>query len=161
MDLISKKELKKALNMSEERNSLLIDLAYKKLKIKDINELYSRHKNKTTIEFINNVLYDLQIDLEINNEDLNRIPNKGGFIVLSNHPLGALDGLIVCKTILSKREDFKLMANFLLERIEPLKEIIFPINPFENLKDKKSNLLGVKKALNYVEEGNSLGVFPS
>jgi putative hemolysin len=53
------------------------------------------------------------------------------------------------------------MANFLLERITPLKEMIFPVNPFETMKDKKSSVNGIRNALKYVREGHPLGIFPA
>jgi putative hemolysin len=124
MELISKDELKKFLKVKEYEKSKLVNFVYNKLKLKELNEIYSKHKNKESIQFVEDILAELGIQFEISKEDLNRIPKKGGFILLSNHPFGALDGLIICKTIAEKRPDFKLMANFLLERIEPLKGMI-------------------------------------
>lgn len=161
MELISKEELKKFLKVKEYDKSKLADFVYNKLKLKELNEIYLKHKEKNSIDFVESILADLGIQFEIPEADLKRIPQKGGFILLSNHPFGALDGLIICKTIAEKRPDFKLMANFLLERIAPLKEMIFSVNPFETMKDKKSSVNGIRNALTYVREGHPLGIFPA
>jgi putative hemolysin len=161
MEIISKEELKKFLKLQKYEKSTLADFVYNKLKLKELNEIYNKHKDKESIQFVEEVLSDLGIKFEISEEDLKRIPLKGGFIILSNHPFGALDGLIICKSISEKRPDFKLMANFLLERVEPLKEMIFPVNPFETMKDKKSSVNGIRKAMTYVKEGHPLGIFPA
>jgi putative hemolysin len=160
-EIISKEELKKFLKVQQYEKSKLADFVYNKLKLKELNEIYLKHKEKDSISFVEGILSDLGIHFEISEEDLKRIPQKGGFILLSNHPFGALDGLIICKTIAEKRPDFKLMANFLLERIAPLKDMIFPVNPFETMKDKKSSVNGIRNALTYVREGHPLGIFPA
>jgi hypothetical protein len=45
-----------------------------------------------------------------------------------------------------ERAQFKIIANFLLHRIEPQKYIM-PVNPFENHKDSKSSVIGIKETL--------------
>ena len=161
MDLISKEEIKQFLKLNNNKNSKTADFIYNKLKLKDLNEIYKRHNFKNSSQFISDVLNELEISYEISTVDLKRIPKEGGFILLSNHPFGALDGLIICKTIAEKRKDFKLIGNFLLQRIEPLKELIFPVNPFETMKDKKSSVKGVRQSLTYLNEGHPIGIFPA
>ena len=161
MDLISKDEIKRFLKLQDSDRSKIVDFVYNKLKLKDLNEIYSRHSEKESSEFVSAILADLGINFEVNQEDLKRIPSKGGFILLSNHPFGAIDGLIICKSISDRRPDFKLMANFLLQRITPLKDQLFPVNPFETMKDKQSSVKGIRNALSYVNEGHPLGIFPA
>ena len=74
--------------------------------------------------------------------------NEGPFITVSNHPLGGIDGiLLLLKLLIEHRSDYKIIANFLLHRIEPLKPYVMPVNPFENHKDAKSSVTGIKNAL--------------
>ncbi|MGC1631432.1 MAG: lysophospholipid acyltransferase family protein, partial [Gelidibacter sp.] len=82
-------------------------------------------------------------------------------ITVSNHPLGGIDGILLLKLMLEQRDDFKIIANFLLERIEPMKPFIMPVNPFEDRKDVKSSIAGFKAALSHLREGHPLGVFPA
>ena len=63
--------------------------------------------------------------------------------------------------MLEQRSDFKIIANFLLHRIEPLVPYIMPVNPFEDHKDAKSSLTGFKNSLLHLQGGHPLGIFPA
>ncbi|UAM98151.1 lysophospholipid acyltransferase family protein [Polaribacter litorisediminis] len=131
------------------------------LRISTINKIYNHNKNKSDIHFLNGVLADCKIKFEIPEEDLKRIPKDGAFITISNHPLGGIDGVLLLKLLIEKRADYKIIANFLLHRIEPLKPYVMPVNPFEKRKDAKSSVAGIKSALLHLKEGKPLGVFPA
>jgi len=134
---------------------------YKLLKLDKINKVYNKNLKYKGIEFLNGLLDDFEISFEIDDHDLRRIPKDGAFITISNHPLGALDGILLLKLLLEKREDFKVMGNFLLQKIEPMKDMVIPVNPFENRKDAKSSMVGIKNSLLHVKNGHPLGIFPA
>ncbi|CAM1349370.1 GNAT family N-acyltransferase [Tenacibaculum insulae] len=136
-------------------------LLMKALRISAINKIYDKNKDKSDLEFLNGVLNDCKIEFEIPEEDLKRIPKDGPFITISNHPLGGIDGVLLLKLLIEKRADYKIIANFLLHRIEPLKPYIMPVNPFETRKDAKSSVAGIKSALLHLREGKPLGIFPA
>ena len=99
------------------------------LKIDTLNKIYNKHKHLNDLEFVNSLLDEFEIKFEIPEEDLKRIPKNGPFITISNHPLGGIDGILLLKLLLEIRPDFKIIANFLLHRIEPLKPYVMPVNP--------------------------------
>jgi putative hemolysin len=136
-------------------------LLMKVLKISTMNKIYDRNKHLNDLEFINALLDEFEIRFEIPEEDLKRIPKTGPFITISNHPLGGIDGILLLKLLVEHRPDFKIIANFLLHRIEPLKPYVMPVNPFESHKDVKSSFTGFKNALQHLKDGNSLGIFPA
>ena len=80
---------------------------------------------------------------------------------ISNHPLGGIDGILLLKLMLEREPNFKIIANFLLHRIEPMKKYIMPVNPFENHKDAKSSVIGIKETLRHLSDGKPLGMFPA
>jgi putative hemolysin len=131
------------------------------LRISKINKIYDKNKNKSDLVFLNGILDDCKIKFEIPEEDLKRIPKEGPFITVSNHPLGGIDGVLLLKLLIEKRADYKIIANFLLHRVVPLKPYVMPVNPFETRKDVKSSLAGVKSALLHLREGKPLGIFPA
>ncbi|MCL7765145.1 lysophospholipid acyltransferase family protein [Polaribacter sp. Z014] len=131
------------------------------LRISAINKIYDKNKNKSNLDFLNGILDDCNIKFEIPEEDLKRIPKDGPFITVSNHPLGGIDGVLLLKLLIEKRADYKIIANFLLHRVEPLKPYVMPVNPFETRKDAKSSVAGIKSALSHLKEGNPLGIFPA
>ncbi|MBE7691934.1 GNAT family N-acyltransferase [Tenacibaculum finnmarkense] len=136
-------------------------LLMKVLRISAINKIYDNNKDKTDLEFLNGVLADCKVTYEIPEEDLKRIPKEGPFITISNHPLGAMDGVLLLKILVEKRPDYKIIANFLLHKIEPLQPYIMPVNPFEDRKDAKSSIAGIKNSLLHLREGKPLGIFPA
>jgi putative hemolysin len=106
-------------------------------------------------------LDEFQIKFEIPEEDLKRLPKDGAYITVSNHPLGGIDGILLLKLMLEREPNFKIIANFLLHRIEPMKPYIMPVNPFENHKDAKSSVIGIKETLRHLSDGKPLGMFPA
>ena len=131
------------------------------LRISAINKIYDNNKNKFEIDFLNGILNDCKIKFEIPEEDLKRIPKEGPFITISNHPLGGIDGVLLLKLVTEKRTDYKIVANFLLQRVAPLKPYVMPVNPFETRKDAKSSIAGIKSALLHLRDGKPLGIFPA
>ncbi|PTX44777.1 putative hemolysin [Christiangramia gaetbulicola] len=136
-------------------------LILKSTKLSRINKEYDKRKNLKGTDFIDSILNEFEIDFEIPEKDLKRIPKEGPFITISNHPLGGIDGMILMKLVLQSRPDYKVIANFLLHRLDPLKPYILPVNPFEDHKEAKSSLSGMKKAIAHLKEGNALGIFPA
>jgi len=163
MSIVKPKEVSLAIGL--EKLGFLGELLAKGLmqltKIENVNQLYNRHSHLKGVEFIDAILLDLGVQFEIPEKDLKRIPTKGPFVTVSNHPLGGVDGLILLKILLITRPDFKVIANFLLHRIQPLEPYVLPVNPFEDKKDVKSSVLGIKKSIAHVRDGHALGIFPA
>ena len=163
MSLVTAKEIASVINLSKYGfvGTFFGWLLMKILRISTINKIYNKHKHLKDLEFFTALLEDLEIKFEIPEDDLKRIPKDGGFITVSNHPLGGIDGILLLKLLIEKRPDYKIIANFLLHRIEPMKPFIMPVNPFEDRKDNQSSLSGLKNALCHIKAGNTLGVFPA
>jgi len=136
-------------------------LLMKALKISTLNKIYDRNKHLQELPFLNAILDEFQIKFEIPEEDFKRLPKDGAYITISNHPLGGIDGILLLKLMLEKEPNFKIIANFLLHRIDPMKPYIMPVNPFENHKDAKSSVVGIKETLRHLKDGKPLGMFPA
>ncbi len=163
MSLVTAKEVASAINLEKYGfvGTFFGWVLMKVLRISTLNKLYNRHKHLSDLEFFDALLDDLQIHFEIPEEDLDRIPKNGAFITISNHPLGGIDGILLLKLLIKRRPDYRIIANFLLHRIEPMKPYIMPVNPFEDRKDIKSSMAGVKEALLHLKENKPLGIFPA
>ena len=163
MPIVTSKEIAQVIGLEKFGflGTLVGWLLMRVLRISSINKIYNKNKGKSDLDFLNGVLADCKIEFEIPEEDLKRIPKDGAFITISNHPLGGIDGVLLLKLLIEKRADYKIIANFLLHRIEPLKPYIMPVNPFENRKDAKSSTAGIKSALKHLQEGKPLGIFPA
>lgn len=163
MGIVTSKEIAKVIGVDKfgVAGTFIGWLLIKTLRISAINRIYNNNKDKSDLDFLNGVLGDCKIEFEIPEEDLKRIPKDGPFITISNHPLGGIDGVLLLKLLIEKRADYKIIANFLLHRIEPLKPYVMPVNPFETHKDAKSSVAGIKSALMHLREGKPLGIFPA
>ncbi len=161
--LVTAKEVAKAINVDKYGfiGTFCGWVLMKVLKISTLNEIYNRNKHLEELDFLDGILGEFQINFEIPEEDLKRLPKEGPYITISNHPLGGIDGILLLKLMIEQRKDFKIIANFLLHRIEPLKPYIMPVNPFEDRKDVKSSVTGFKNAILHLRNGHPLGVFPA
>lgn len=163
MGIVSAKEVARVMNL-DKFGFLGTSMGWvilKTTRLSVINKEYDKRKEMTAPQFIESILKAFEIDFEIPEEDLKRIPKTGPFITISNHPLGGIDGMILLKLLLSQREDFKVIANFLLQRIEPLQPFIMPVNPFEDHKEAQSSTKGIKEAIMHLRDGKPLGIFPA
>jgi len=163
MGLVTAKEVAKAIKADKYGvlGTFAGWLLMKALKISTLNKIYDRNKHLSEIEFLNAILDEFQIKFEIPEEDLKRLPKDGAYITISNHPLGGIDGILLLKLMLEVEPNFKIIANFLLHRIEPMKKYIMPVNPFETHKDAKSSVIGIKETLRHLSDGKPLGMFPA
>jgi len=163
MGLVTAKEVAKAINTDKYGffGTFSGWLLMKVLKISTLNQIYDRNKHLKDLPFLNAILDEFQIKFEIPEEDFKRLPKDGAYITISNHPLGGIDGILLLKLMLEREPNFKIIANFLLHRIDPMKPYIMPVNPFENHKDAKSSVVGIKETLRHLRDGKPLGMFPA
>ncbi|QHI37883.1 hypothetical protein IMCC3317_32660 [Kordia antarctica] len=163
MGLVTAKEVAKAIKLDKYGfiGTFIGWILMKVLRISNINKVYDKHKHLKDLEFLNALLDEFQIKFEIPEEDMKRLPKDGAYVTISNHPLGGIDGLLLLKLMIEQRPDYKIIANFLLQRIDPIKSYIMPVNPFEDHKGAKSSLAGFKQSIMHLREGKPLGVFPA
>ncbi len=106
-------------------------------------------------------LRELRVEMQLNAADVDRIPGKDGVVIIANHPFGGLDGLLAIAAIGRRRRDLRILANAALARIEGLRALIIPVDPFGGPKAARANVAGLRQALRWVEGGGALLVFPA
>jgi putative hemolysin len=131
------------------------------IKYKRLNKVFSELIKKDPVLLIDNLLDELELKYEIPEDDINNIPSEGGFITVSNHPYQGIDSMLLFKIVHERRKDFKIMASFLLQSIEPLHDIILPINTFKEAKGIRSSFSGIKEGILHLKNNNCLGIFPA
>jgi putative hemolysin len=131
------------------------------LRINRINKLYDEVRHHRGIDFIDALIEKLQLEYEVSEEELKKIPKEGPFIIVSNHPFGGIDGMLLVKIIHPIRPDIKVMANFILNKMEPVSKFMLPVNPFERRKEAAGSIIGIKTALEHLNNGGVLGIFPA
>ena len=159
--VVTNKDLKQALGLKGFFGTCVAGLAYGALGLGTINRLFDGAADYQGREFADHLLENMNITIDVSPEQLESIPKEGGFIVVSNHPFGGIEGVMLLSVIAKVRPDFKIMANFILSHIPNLKECFFAVNPFEKNPEWKSSVGGIKGAIQHIEAGNGLGIFPA
>src|ERR1043166_196871 len=130
-ELISAEEFSRALKLRKLRMEQLAPALMRFLKIDQVNRLHAGVGKKQGHLFAEDCLAKLDIEFEFGKDELKNIPAKEPFIIVSNHPYGGLDGLILLALMGKLRPDMKIAANYLLRQIPGISQMIIPINPFE------------------------------
>ncbi len=159
-DLISEDDFAKALKLEKVKLNLLAPALMRLLKLDEVNEIYSENFEYKGADFAAKMLEKMGVDYEVSESDIANIPKSGPFILIANHPYGGIDGIILMAILGKIRPDIKFLANFLLEQIKPLSELIIAVNPFEELADKSMNIKGVKQILEHLKS-SPIAIFPA
>jgi putative hemolysin len=92
----------------------------------DVNDFIDRHGHKMGIDFVYAIMDEFGVNLKIIGEE--KIPATGRYLMVSNHPLGGLDGIAFMSAISKTRMDFIFPVNDILLSIDNMKEFFVPIN---------------------------------
>lgn len=123
------------------------------LAIDKVNVLYDHNSHLTGQDFTSSVLQEIGVDYQmINPQMLSQLPS-GPFIVISNHPYGSIDGIILVDMFARIRQDFKVMVNNFLGRIKTLENNFIGVTPTEELsvrpRQKKASKESRRRSLIY------------
>lgn len=88
---------------------------------------------------------------------------SGALITISNHTLGALDGLGLIDLFGHAREDYMFMVNKLLMRMKAAASRFITVTPTgaERTAPTADSVAGVRAAVGHLQAGGCLGLFPS
>lgn len=104
----------------------------------ELNGILDRTRGKKGAEFCDAVLTDLDITYSVTGED--NLPVDGRAIFVSNHPLGALDGIAMIDFIARHyRTGVKFVVNDILMAVKPLDNVFLPINKHGKQSRKSSS----------------------
>jgi len=155
--IIDAKEKKVFKNVPKPIVSLIVRFLERVMRVREINEVLLRGKDKRGLEFIEEFFDYLDFSFLLSGKDRRKIPAEGRLVCVSNHPLGALDGLALLRAIGEVRPDVKIVVNDVLSKIENLNDLFLPYDIF-SLKAQKQNIKGIEKAL---QEERAIVFFPS
>lgn len=133
------------------------------LSVDKVNWIHDHNCDTPGVEFTTGLLNDLDIKLRIDNEQrLDNLP-QGAFITVSNHPFGALDGITLINLVGTRRPQFKVMVNMVLNYISAMRPNFIAVDALasDDPKKKAVSMQGIKSAIMQVRRGNPIGFFPA
>jgi len=121
---------------------------------------WEKNPNKNP-DFWASVMEEIDIDVPVTQDDLSRIPTSGSLVIVSNHPHGLIDGLVIAWLVSRVRQDFKIMARALLNGVQRVEHHLLPVS-FPHEEDAvRKNLKTRKEAIGYVKDGHCVALFPA
>ena len=98
-----------------------------------------------------------QLNVHYNVQGIDNLPSQGRYIFVSNHPLGAFDGISYINILGHRYPKFKVIVNDLLMYIEALQPNFLPVNTLG--KQKRSDMTAVQSA--YADTDTQILTFPA
>ena len=141
----------------------LVDFLMRTMKVNDVNYLHHRNLDTPGAQFVRGLLDDFRISERIDGVHvLDNLP-EGAFITVSNHPFGALDGIMLIDMLASRRSDYKVMVNLILNYIRGMRPNFIAVDPLATNDPKKRavTMKGIREAMVHVKQGHPLGFFPA
>jgi len=131
------------------------------LPLKQAHDLYVRARNRGSRSILENLLREMEVDVQVDLTDLQRIPKTGPVVVVANHPYGMLDGAVLGALLARVRPDVKVMTNFLLEGVPELEQCCIFVDPRRSSKSQERNRRALKDSMEWLRAGGMLAVFPA
>jgi len=103
------------------------------------------------------VLEHLDVRCELSERDLEQIPTSGPLVIVANHPLGALDGLALLAAVSQVRRDVKIVANRMLMMLEPINNLMLPVDNMGNRTSREQ----LTRMQQHLDNQGALIIFPA
>ncbi|MCW4445573.1 lysophospholipid acyltransferase family protein [Vibrio splendidus] len=127
-----------------------------------LDKLYQdRPDELSSFEFMHHTLSALNIDYSVSAGTTDNIPEQGPVVIVANHPLGAIEGVILADLVGSVRKDVKVLANELLKRLPELDDLFIGVDVFNSKESKRTNAKAIRDANRHLADGGLLIVFPA
>ncbi|GHC73842.1 GNAT family N-acetyltransferase [Limoniibacter endophyticus] len=102
------------------------------------------------------------LDLDVTVEHLDRVPEKGAFILAPSHPTGIADGVAVFDALKERRADMAIFANRDAIRVIPrLDEIVIPVEWRQHEKSHSKSRDTLVMTARAFQDGRAVVLFPS
>ncbi len=106
------------------QRSLLRTLLFEK----EFKQFAADYPHLKGLDLIEQVVDYFNLSCELVDGDLENIPSQGPVVLVANHPIGSLDGLVLLRAVAAVRPDVKVVASQLLTYIEPLRSLFVPVD---------------------------------
>lgn len=133
------------------------------IKLDRVNAIHDKYFDEPGAPFVANLLKEWDIKIDIDGQEiLDNLP-QGPFITVSNHPFGALDGIMLIHIFASRRPDYKVMVNMILANISAMKPNFISVDSMASDDPDKQAVSrqGIREVIKRIKEGHPVGFFPA
>ncbi|QEW08242.1 lysophospholipid acyltransferase family protein [Nitrincola iocasae] len=123
----------------------------------EVNQFLHTHQDLGAFEFTDKVLEHFRISYLVSAREKENIPSEGRVVIVSNHPLGTLDGLVLLKLVGEVRRDIKILANDLLWQFAPLRPLLLPVDNLTQSGYRKT----VREVTECLKKEQAVIIFPA
>jgi len=125
---------------------------------KEFQQFEKEYAHLQGCDFVDEALEYFQFSFSVRENERERIPVSGPVVIVANHPIGSLDGLALLQLFGSVRPDTRVVANDILETIQPLRPLLFPVNNM-NGETRQENLRKITRHVR--DDRGALIIFPA
>lgn len=134
------------------------------LEVDKVNRVHSNCCDTPGPEFVKRLLFEeFNITLRVDGQEvLDNLP-EGPFITVSNHPMGALDGITLIYLVTRHRPEYKVMVNMILNKITAMRPNFIAVDAWASDDPEKRavSVAGIRTALKQLRDGQPVGFFPA
>lgn len=92
---------------------------------------------------------------------LENIPAEGPCVIVSNHPHGMSDGLMIGDIAMKVRSDIRIVVNEFLHCVRGMRPYQITVDVYGGEDAKRANMSGMREILKWLRDGHCLIIFPS
>jgi putative hemolysin len=107
------------------------------------------------------VVRRLELDVQFNPVQLQKIPKTGPCVIVANHPYGVLDGVVIAWLIGLVRRDFVILTNAVLLHAPETQAFLLPVDFAETEEAMRTNLRTRAEARRLLDAGGCVIIFPA
>lgn len=116
-------------------------------------------KNGSQDNFFKLACKHLPLNYEL--EGLENIPAEGPCVIVSNHPHGMSDGLMIGDIAMKVRSDIRIVVNEFLHCVRGMRPYQITVDVYGGEEAKRANMAGMREILKWLRGGHCLIIFPS
>ena len=94
-------------------------------------------------------------------DGLENIPEEGPCVIVSNHPHGMSDGLMIGDIAMKRRSDIRIVVNEFLHCVRGMRPYQITVDVYGGEDAKRANMAGMREMLKWLRDGHCLIIFPS
>lgn len=130
--------------------------------LQQLSRLYTQKPvDCDTQEFLRFTLDVLGIDYQVASGNTAHIPTSDATVVVANHPLGCIEGVILAELLCRIRSDVQILANHYLKTIPELSDLFIAVDVFETQSATTVNSKAIRQAHTHLKQGGLLLIFPA